>query len=299
MPRGEILTDWAKAVPLTAAGEFFERERLLALADSIKHAYEAARPFPHVVIDDFLPAKVAEAMLAEFPEPEEIEWEHSYADRLEVKLACADQTKFGLTIRYVLHELNSSAFVTFLERLTGVDGLIPDPHLSGGGLHQILPGGYLKIHADFNWYARMRVDRRLNLLLYLNREWSEDFGGHLELWNEQMTTCAKRILPIFNRCVIFSTTDHSYHGHPDPLTCPPGRARKSLALYYYSNGRPEHEHSPSHSTLFRERPMEAPEEEILRILRRRRLIRSVSRWVPPMLWDWVQWLRRHFRETPV
>ncbi len=294
MSRREVLKDSANPVLLTAAGEFFGRERLSVLADCLKPAYACASPFPHVVIDDFLPVNIADAILAEFPEPEEIEWEHAYADRLELKLACEDQAKFGLTTRYVLHELNSSAFMTFLEQLTGIDGLIPDPHFSGGGLHQILPGGYLKIHADFNWYARMRVDRRLNLLLYLNKEWSEDFGGHVELWSRQMTTCAKRILPTFNRCVIFSTSDQSYHGHPDPLTCPRGRTRKSLALYYYSNGRPEQEQSPSHSTLFRERPKEVPEKEIHRILRRQRLKRSVSRWVPPILWDWAQSLRRRF-----
>lgn len=145
----------------------------------------------------------------------------------------------------------------FLERLTGISGLIPDPYFTGGGVHQIERGGHLGVHADFNVYERLRLDRRLNLLLYLNRDWQEEWGGHLELWNSGMTTCERRVLPIFNRCVIFSTTDSSYHGHPDPLRCPPHRTRRSLATYYYSNGRPVEEQSDGHSTLFRERPHES------------------------------------------
>ena len=126
----------------------------------------------------------------------------------------------------------------------------------GGGLHQIERGGYLKIHADFNRHPKFNLDRRLNLLLYLNENWKEEYGGHLELWNNQMTACVRRISPIFNRCVIFNTTDFSYHGHPEPLTCPEHVTRKSLALYYYSNGRPETERSRPHGTLTQTRPGE-------------------------------------------
>ena len=162
----------------------------------------------------------------------------------------------GDQTRLLLYQLNGSVFLQFLEQLTGIDGLIPDPYFGGGGLHQIERGGYLKVHADFNWHPKLRLDRRLNLLLYLNKDWKEAYGGHLELWSRNMTRCVQRILPIFNRCVIFSTTDTSYHGHPDPLRCPPSITRKSLALYYYTNGRPEQEQSAPHDTLFQERPGE-------------------------------------------
>lgn len=165
----------------------------------------------------------------------------------------------GEMTRSLLYQLNSSTFITFLERLTNVDGLIPDPHFVGGGLHQIERGGFLKMHVDFNKHERLRLDRRLNLLIYLNKDWQEEYGGHLELWDKDVTQCSKKILPVFNRCVVFTTTDFSYHGHPEPLTCPEDRSRKSLALYYYSNGRPASEirrgHS-EHSTLFRARPGE-------------------------------------------
>ena len=160
----------------------------------------------------------------------------------------------GDATRFLLYQLNSSIFISFLEKLTGIPGIIPDPHFQGGGLHQIEREGFLKIHVDFNKHKEMKVDRRLNLLIYLNKNWKEEYGGHFELWNQDMTVCEKKILPIFNRCVVFSTSDFSYHGHPDPLKYPEEMTRKSLALYYYSNGRPSEEISNNHSTLFKERP---------------------------------------------
>jgi 2-oxoglutarate-Fe(II)-dependent oxygenase superfamily protein len=173
--------------------------------------------------------------------------------------------------------------VGFLEQLTGIEGLIPDPYFWGGGLHQITRGGYLKVHADFNRYSKLRLDRRLNLLLYLNRDWKEEYGGHLELWNEQMTTCERKILPIFNRCVVFSTTDYSYHGHPDPLNCPEQQTRKSLALYYYTNGRLEEGVSPVHTTLFQRRPGERIGASIFSLL---------TRLTPPIVIEAQNYLRR-------
>ena len=132
-------------------------------------------------------------------------------------------------------------FVDFLERLTGIDALIPDPHYFGGGLHQIRPGGFLKVHADFNRHSRLDLERRLNAILYLNKDWQEEYGGHLQIWDNDMTRCEKKVLPVFNRLLVFATLDTANHGHPDPLTCPPDRARRSMALYYYTSDRPEGE----------------------------------------------------------
>ena len=123
-------------------------------------------------------------------------------------------------------------------------------------MHQIQKHGFLKIHADFNWNRFLKLNRRVNLLIYLNKSWKEEYGGHLELWNREMSECVERILPVFNRCVIFNTSDFSYHGHPDPLTCPDGWTRKSLAVYYYTNGRPQEEQSDIHCTIFKRRPHE-------------------------------------------
>ena len=119
--------------------------------------------------------------------------------------------------------------------------LISDPYLSGGGLHEIKKGGLLKVHTDFNKHPTNNFDRRVNVLIYLNKGWKEDYKGCLELWDKEMKNCKQKILPSFNKMVIFSTTDFSNHGHPDPLKCPKELSRKSIALYYFSSGRPEHE----------------------------------------------------------
>jgi len=242
---------------LTAAESFpVDPVRLQELAETHRHAYAAADPFPHVVIDDFLPRCVLDQVLAEIPKPGEISW-IEFDDARGKKLASKAETQLGSATRLLLYQLNSSPLIDFLETLTGIRGLIPDPHFWGGGVHQIVRGGFLKVHTDFNRHPRLKLDRRLNLLVYLNPEWQEEWGGGLELWDRDMSECRKRILPVFGRCVIFSTTDFSNHGHPDPLSCPEGVTRKSLALYYYSNGRPRGETGVEHySTPFRRRPGE-------------------------------------------
>ena len=213
---------------------------LLERGRSLSEQYRTAKPFPHIQIDNFFPPEVVDAVLAEFPTPEQIEWQR-FNNQREVKLASCDERTLGPTARQLIWEMNSQVFVQFLEALTGIEGLIPDPQLSGGGMHQITRGGKLGVHVDFNVHRTYGLDRRLNLLLYLNKDWDESYGGHLELWDHEKQHCERRVLPIFNRVVVFSTTERSWHGHPNPLSCPEGATRKSLALYYYTNGRPPEE----------------------------------------------------------
>jgi Rps23 Pro-64 3,4-dihydroxylase Tpa1-like proline 4-hydroxylase len=255
---------------------------LEGLAAKYYQDYLNAEPFPHIIIDDFLSTEILDKILEEFPQPGAIDW-RSFKNKSEKKLASTSELQMGETIRFLLYQLNSSVFIDFLEKLTGIEGIIPDPHFVGGGLHQIERGGYLKVHVDFNKHTRLKLDRRLNLLLYLNKNWEEEYGGHLQLWDSEMKECHQKILPIFNRCVVFSTTDFSYHGHPDPLTCPEDRTRKSLALYYYSNGRPAEEVSGSdHSTIFKARPDEdltekkSTSEEVKEM---------IKKFIPPILLD--------------
>lgn len=223
--------------------------RLQQLAESSAERYRQASPFPHIYFDDFLPIEAAEAALCEFPEPRQISWEQ-FDNPLERKLAFGTVEKLPPGPRDVLYFLNSRPMLRFLETLTGIEGVIPDPYFEGGGLHQIVPGGKLAVHADFNRHRKLKLDRRINVLIYLNKDWAEEYGGHFELWDRGMTRAEQRILPVFNRCAIFSTTSWSYHGHPTPLAAPPGRTRKSIATYYYTNGRPEEEMMDAHSTLF-------------------------------------------------
>ena len=263
-------------------------EYLEELANKYQKEYSQGQPFPHIIIDNFLPEPLLDSVLEEFPNSKKIDWK-KFDSSNEKKLATTSELQMGENTRSLLYQLNSSTFIGFLEKLTSIDGIIPDPHFIGGGLHQIERGGYLKIHADFNRHTRMRLDRRLNLLIYLNKDWQEEYGGHFEMWNTDMTKCEKKILPIFNRCVIFSTTDFSFHGHPDPLTCPENRTRKSLALYYYSNGRPAEEVTNSHTTLFRNREQDSLEtkKSVLKSVTPKTVLKKL---LPPVLIDLKNYL---------
>ena len=229
--------------------------RLDRLAAEHGPGYSEQKPFPHAVIDDFLPDAILEPILEQFPKPGDLAWEE-FKQEQHRKLAFARAEELNPYCRDFLHFMNTSIVLQFLEQLTGIEGLISDPWYVGGGLHQIVRGGELGVHADFNYSTRLKLDRRLNLLIYLNKDWEEEYGGHLQLWDREMKTCVKKVLPVFNRCVVFSTTSYSFHGHPEPLTCPEDASRKSIALYYYTNGRPEHEKEAAHSTLFKLRPGE-------------------------------------------
>jgi Rps23 Pro-64 3,4-dihydroxylase Tpa1-like proline 4-hydroxylase len=227
--------------------------KLNADPETLSHRYRTAAPFPHIVLDDVFPAAELEKVLGEFPAPQQTEWVR-FDNPTEKKLGFHHQkSAISDIIRQFLWQMNSFEVLEFLEKLTGIAGLIPDPYFGGGGIHQIERGGFLKVHADFNWHPKLRLDRRLNMLIYLNKDWREEYGGHLELWDGQMNQCVRSVLPVFNRTVIFSTTDASYHGHPQPLNCPPGMTRKSVSLYYYTNGRPEEERSAPHDTIFLKR----------------------------------------------
>lgn len=226
---------------------------LAADPDALTERYRTASPFPHAVLDRLFPDDVLQRALAEFPRPEEIEWRR-FESATEKKLGYWHETPLPAYLWDLMQAMNAPPMLDFLERLTGIDGLVPDPYFGGAGPHQILPGGFLKVHVDFNVHPKIRLDRRLNMLIYLNEGWREEWGGHLELWDRDVTRCVERILPAFNRTVVFSTTETSYHGHPHPLACPPGNSRKSLSFYYYTAGRPEEERAPAHDTVFRDTP---------------------------------------------
>lgn len=259
--------------------------KLQHLAKEKADEYKANKPFPHIYFDNFLPLEAAEAALQDFPEPKQLAWSE-FDTRQERKLAFDVVEKLPRRLRDVLYFLNSRPMLQFLEVLTGIQHVVSDPYFVGGGLHQIKRGGNLEVHADFNYHAQLKLDRRINLLIYLNKDWKEEYGGHFELWNREMTQAEQKILPVFNRCAIFSTTSFSYHGHPTPLACPPDRTRKSMALYYYTNGRPEEEVAGTHSTLFQHRPgteSSPPQHTVKEVLR------AVT---PPIIVDAVKKIRK-------
>jgi Rps23 Pro-64 3,4-dihydroxylase Tpa1-like proline 4-hydroxylase len=266
-----------QAVKELTIESFLPVARMNQVAQSAHDSYLNAKPYPHIVFDDFFDRALVESVLEEFPKPGAIRWQ-KFDNAEEIKLASAAEASFGPTTRLLLYHLNSATFLQFLSSVTGIDNLIPDPGFEGGGLHQIVRGGKLGVHADFNKHRDFGLDRRLNLLLYLNKDWREEYGGHLQLWDKDMTRCEAKVLPIFNRVMIFGTTDFTYHGHPDPLQCPDGITRKSLALYYFSNGRPAEEISGDHSTIFRAR-----QKDEFRLTLNQRMRRLAKDLLPPIV----------------
>jgi hypothetical protein len=216
---------------LIAGVDLARLERSLA---GRRDEYASARPFPHVVLDDFLePDRLAQAA-AEFGDVHSPDW-IGYVHFNEKKFCNPNVDTWGPTLRSVAQTLNSPEFVQMISELTGIDGLIADEGMEGGGLHQSLRDGYLNVHADYTVHPLHPTwQRRVNLLLYFNEEWPAEYGGALELWSTDMSRRVVTIEPRGNRAVIFNTESDSFHGHPDPMQCPPGESRKSLALYYFT-----------------------------------------------------------------
>ncbi len=230
----------------------FDLKKLDQAAKDGHERYSDAEPFPHIVLDDFLKPESAKTILDNFPNPADPAlWDKYQADGYEMKIATSREEQLSSNIRQAIHDLNSGPFIRFLQELTGIQHLLPDPQLLGGGLHLVGPGGHLGIHADFNWHKELHVHRRINLLIYFNEDWLPEYDGNLELWSTDAKSCVKSIVPAFNRAVIFNTTSDSFHGHPRPLQVPAGHWRRSIAMYYYTARRPENELREPHNTRYK------------------------------------------------
>ena len=211
-----------------------DKEKALEIGRSQMDEYAFADPFCHAVIDDFLPSALAEKILAHFPTEKKAHdkvYQKGYGGQFKRQVMPADCDEFT---RNLFSFFNSSSMLKFLEGITNIQGLLPDPYFAGAGFHEISTGGLLGIHADFRVNEGLQLIRRVNVLIYLNKDWQEAYGGKLELWNKTMQNKVKEVAPIFNRCVIFNTDADSFHGHPEPLTTPSHITRKSIALYYYT-----------------------------------------------------------------
>lgn len=253
-----------------------DREGCRTLGRSLASRYQSASPFPHIVIDDFVDREILDLVLREFPASEGARFFDRDQERYKFQFAPYEVASGH--IRNLFAELNSEAFLGFLEELTGIQGLISDPYFAGGGLHETKQGGHLGIHADFNVHRRMNVERRINLLIYLNEDWQPQYGGQLELWDKKMKECVVRVEPVFGRAVIFNTDLDSFHGHPEPLTCPPERSRRSIATYYYSAPEEGFAALPRRTTNFQARP--GSQDKTDWQIRRRHFVND---WVPPKL----------------
>jgi hypothetical protein len=244
--------------------------------DELKTRFQGAQPFPHLVLNDFLLPAFAKECAAAYPSYEEAKSEGfefgALNERLKVQVC--DAEKFKPPVLALHKALSSPEFLADLEYISGIKSLIADPDLGGGGMHVMGGrGGRLDVHVDFNYIEEKSWHRRLNLLVYLNPGWDAAWGGAVELWDTDIKKCYESVPPLLNRCVIFETSEKSYHG-VTPLSAPEGVTRNSFATYYYTAEAPPNWDGMKHSTIFRSRPDEkfrghvlAPAEQAGRTLR--------------------------------
>lgn len=251
-----------------------DAEKAKAAGKAASDAYRGKKPYPYGGFDDFLPAEILDRVLDELQSLPEAE---TTFNRPQEKLKTSYvPERLPPYTRNLFYVLNSRPFVQFLENMTGIKGLIPDPYFAGGGIHVVANGGHLDIHADFNHNAILNLERRLNVLIYLNKDWQESYGGSFEIWNSEMTEMVESYVPQFNRMVCFNTGSTTWHGNPTPVNHPEGKPRMSLALYFYTatwDGTKR-----SHTTLFKPRPGSIDQAD--RETRRNELLQDI---VPPIL----------------
>jgi len=232
--------------------ELFDYERLSALAREHADDFQSANPFPSVVIDNFLPEPQFEFIHQSFPSLDSTIWKtpnnvHTISKSVIRRGPTGLKENVLNNInRNILYQFNSATFLDFLEKISNIKGLCPDPYLHEAGYHLSRNGGHLDIHADYSHHDRLGLERRLNILFYLNKQWSPSFKGAIGLYNTKLQL-EKLIEPISNRLLIFATSNSSYHGFPDKLDIPSWYmerfyGRKSIAMYYYTvpTGRRPH-----------------------------------------------------------
>ena len=255
----------------------------------LKKIYKKNEPFSHIVLDNFINEELLNNVLNEFPDLSTVENKRSFNEPKQIKFGSIGFENLSNSANKLISFLNNDIFLKYLQELSGIkETLISDPYLSGGGYHEIKNGGVLKVHADFNRHPSLDLDRRVNLLLYLNKNWKEEWGGNLELYSpNNLDEPVVKVIPEFNRCVIFNTTSYTYHGHPEVISSPEGISRKSIALYYFSTGRPKSEVSKKHSTMWKEVKGETFEPDPFTV---GKIIKQVT---PPIIFDFIKKIIRN------
>jgi 2OG-Fe(II) oxygenase superfamily len=278
-------------------GFILTNEQAVSVGDKYAETYASASPFPHIMFDNFLPEQLLGKIIANFPSEQissEVNFQMGYAGQYKRQIPPLHCNEFN---RNLFAFFNSEPILKFLESLTGIKKLIPDPYFLGGGYHETSKGGLLGIHADFRVNKDLNLNRRINMIIYLNENWEESWGGHLELWDKSMTNKEKNILPIVNRCVIFNTDQDSFHGHPDPLNTPDGIKRRSIALYYYTASEKIYDEVAAHDTMYQARPTDSQSVKLGALSLR--INNYINDWLPPILarqYFKVKWyLNRKFK----
>lgn len=210
-------------------GDWIENKKLLC------DTYKNAQPFEHIVIPNFFNDSFANELERNFPLQNEKGW-YKYYNPIEKKTALNDFSNFPI-FKSLFDILQSESFVKHVQDITSISNLEKDPYLHGAGIHYHSTGGKLDMHLDYSVHPISQKERRVNLIIYLNKEWKEEYNGDIQLWDSDFTHPVQKIYPVFNTAVLFNTSDNSWHGLPRPIVCPPNIGRKSVAIYYVSDLR--------------------------------------------------------------
>jgi hypothetical protein len=248
--------------------------------DRLRHEWRTAQPFPHIKIEPFLDPDFAREVAASYPTfgtAKSLGHEFKFVNEVG-KIQVTDSQRFPEPVQRLNAMLASPEFLDQMARISGIPRLLADPDLAGGGMHLTGPRGRLDVHVDFNYVEEKQLHRRMNLLLYLNETWDDAWGGGVELWDRKVKRRYQRFSPKLNRCVVFETSEISFHG-VEQVTCPPQVARQSFATYYYTAEAPPGWTGEKHSTIFRARPDERLKGLVLMPAERlkRRVDRGVKR----------------------
>lgn len=276
----------AAFLPLDPETMTIDQREAKEIGATLAEDYQSKSPYHYTCVDNFLPLEILERVreeaLAMGEKPAEYE---SGNEKLKTSY---NPDRLPPYSRSVFQFLNSRPFIQFLEQMSGIKGLIPDPYYGGGGIHRTNTTGFLSIHADFNHHQILNLERRLNVLIYLNPDWKEEFGGSFEIWTDNMEERVDSFAPIMNRMCCFSTGSNTMHGNPEPVNHPNGDPRLSIALYYYTatwqDGR------VAQGTVFKQRPGSGDaksHESVLRVVRE---------FVPPILYRKVSGLVWRMRQ---
>ena len=225
--------------------------------EQIRQQFQTAEPFRWFELCPFLDDDFARELVAAYPSFEQCRAQgvEFKAVNEQKKVQITDRNKFPPAVQQLAQALSAPEWLQDLEHITGIPRILADPEFDGGGMHVTGAGGRLDVHVDFNYLEKHQLHRRLNILIYLNPAWQSSWGGNIELWDREVKTCHQSFSPQLNRCVVFETSDISYHGVA-PVRCPPDVARRSFAAYYYTREAPPNWHGDMHSTIFRARPSE-------------------------------------------
>lgn len=247
--------------------------------EKIATEYQNASPFPSICIDDFFDCEFASRLSQEYPsyDSAKLIGREFKSTNENLKVQITDPEDFTPSIKKLCSILSSSEFIKKLEMITGITRLHWDPTFAGGGMHLTKSSGLLDVHVDFNFEKKLNMYRRVNILFYLNEVWNENWGGSVELWDKDVETCEHTFSPVLNRCVIFSTSDYSFHG-VTAVKSPDNVSRNSFAVYYYSKEPGNNKgdvYGGHHTTIFKARPEEYKKKYILMPIEK--LVRNIQK----------------------